>query len=243
LFGNYGNDELNGGKGNDMLDGGVGNDELEGGEGNDMLIGGVGNDKLDGGEGKDTLDGGVGDDVLKGGEDNDILKGNFGNDKLDGGSGDDQLFGNQGKDILTGGRGNDRINGGGGDDTIYLQSGNDGMNFSNFEDEGSRAFTYKGSSRSEQSERSSSGDAYGNDTIVFDKFSGHDTVYGFDSNPRGGQDLIDVSSLGLTASTFAANVSITASGGSTLVSLLSGDTLLLKDIAVATVTIDDFLLV
>jgi RTX calcium-binding nonapeptide repeat (4 copies) len=243
LFGNYGNDELNGGKGNDMLDGGVGNDELEGGDGNDMLFGGVGNDKLEGGEGKDTLDGGVGDDVLKGDEGNDILKGNFGNDKLDGGSGDDQLFGNQGKDILTGGRGNDRLDGGGGDDIIYLQSANDGMNFGSFENEGNRTFTSKGSSRGEQSERSSGGDAYGNDTIVFGNFSGHDTLYGFDSNPRGGQDLIDVSGLGLTASTFAANVSITASGGSTLVSLLSGDTLLLKDIAVATITIDDFLLV
>ncbi|RJG42042.1 Ig-like domain-containing protein, partial [Motilimonas pumila] len=55
----YGND------GDDMLDGGLGHDVLKGGTGNDILIGGVGNDDLTGGSGNDILIGGDGADTFR----------------------------------------------------------------------------------------------------------------------------------------------------------------------------------
>ncbi|HTR00028.1 MAG TPA: calcium-binding protein [Candidatus Acidoferrum sp.] len=53
IFGLAGNDLLVGGYGNDSLDGGSGNDSLNGDLGNDTLNGGTGNDTLSGGGGND----------------------------------------------------------------------------------------------------------------------------------------------------------------------------------------------
>ncbi len=55
LFGEAGNDTLNGGSGSDILIGGAGNDVLNGNGGRDMLFGGAGADKLNGGAGDDIL--------------------------------------------------------------------------------------------------------------------------------------------------------------------------------------------
>ena len=38
----------------------------------------------------------------------------------------------------------------------------------------------------------------GNDTFVFGPGFGADTINGFDANPTGGQDLLDISDLGVT---------------------------------------------
>src|SRR5207249_1620950 len=46
LFGQAGNDKLNGGAGDDLLIGGIGNDVLQGGSGRDVLVGGFGADQL-----------------------------------------------------------------------------------------------------------------------------------------------------------------------------------------------------
>lgn len=54
LYGETGNDNVNGAAGNDKLYGGIGNDTLNGNGGNDTLDGGIGNDKLYGGAGNDT---------------------------------------------------------------------------------------------------------------------------------------------------------------------------------------------
>ncbi|MDE6788586.1 MAG: hypothetical protein K2J47_04610, partial [Ruminococcus sp.] len=54
IFGEAGNDTLNGGNGNDQLFGGIGNDTLNGNGGNDILDGGEGTDYLQGGAGNDT---------------------------------------------------------------------------------------------------------------------------------------------------------------------------------------------
>ena len=62
--------------------GGSGNDKLDGGDGNDLLNGGEGDDKLIGGTGKDTLLGGDGDDKLYGGRDADTLTGGAGKDQF-----------------------------------------------------------------------------------------------------------------------------------------------------------------
>ncbi len=89
LYGDSGNDTLNGGFGRDTLYGGSGNDTLEGSFGRNLLSGGAGNDRLNGGWGDDTLDGGVGDDNLSGAYFNDygsnlyIFTGdNFGQDTI-----------------------------------------------------------------------------------------------------------------------------------------------------------------
>ena len=54
LYGNVGNDTLNGGNSADRLDGGTGNDTLLGNHGHDTLTGGTGDDWLNGGYHNDT---------------------------------------------------------------------------------------------------------------------------------------------------------------------------------------------
>lgn len=73
IYGEAGDDNLNGGNGNDLLDGGLGDDLLIGGKGDDVLVGGDGNDRLQGDAGRDILIGGRGADDLKGGNDDDVL--------------------------------------------------------------------------------------------------------------------------------------------------------------------------
>ncbi|MFN8832061.1 MAG: calcium-binding protein [Labrys sp. (in: a-proteobacteria)] len=79
-----------------MLYGDAGNDVVDGGSGNDQLWGGLGADTLYGGSGDDTLSSGGGDgigDKLYGGSNNDtfLISGTTGNDTLFGGSGIDTV--------------------------------------------------------------------------------------------------------------------------------------------------------
>jgi Ca2+-binding RTX toxin-like protein len=74
--------------------------EIYGGTGNDVLWSNKGNDKLYGEDGNDNLQGGKGADVLFGGSGEDILKGYTGNDQLNGGEGKDSLFGGSGNDLF-----------------------------------------------------------------------------------------------------------------------------------------------
>lgn len=134
LNGSAGHDRLDGGSGNDVLEGGSGHDTLYGGEGDDLLEGGRENDVLFGGEGKDTLLGGSGDDLVEGGQGDDVLKGNSGDDTLDGGLGADDIRGDAGADILSGGSGKDKLNGGSGDDRLDGGTGNDYLNGSSGDD-------------------------------------------------------------------------------------------------------------
>ncbi|MDO5693311.1 MAG: calcium-binding protein [Pseudomonadota bacterium] len=125
LYGNAGDDELFGYKGDDYLEGGIGNDTLDGGDGADQLVGGAGNDSLSGGAGLDLLVGGSGNDTLEGGSEADLLYGGADNDSLDGGEGHDYLNGGSGADTLEGGGGNDYLFDQGGRDTNTLR-GDDG---------------------------------------------------------------------------------------------------------------------
>ena len=109
LYGNAGDDNLNGDTGNDDLYGGIGYDNLNGGNGNDRLYGENDDDVLFGGAGNDTLDGGNGNDILEGEGGNDNLYGNAGDDVLIGDAGDDYFKGGGGKDILVGGPGWDKF--------------------------------------------------------------------------------------------------------------------------------------
>ena len=91
-----------GNEGNDTLDGGKGEDSLYGGEGNDTLYGGDGNDTLFGQDGNDTLYGGAKNDILTGGEGNDTLYGENGDDTYTFGIGDgrDTVYDTGGSDVI-----------------------------------------------------------------------------------------------------------------------------------------------
>ncbi|MDX1297069.1 MAG: peroxidase family protein [Pseudomonas sp.] len=261
--GNALNNILTGGNGNDILDGGAGADRLVGGFGDDSYFVDVANDiiieefgggtdtvystsatfnlranvenlthigsnatevngngldnVIQGGIGNDTLNGRGGNDTLIGGDGNDTLIGGGGDDLLEGGLGNDTLLGGAGNDTLEGGAGDDFLNGGGGNDRMTGGEGNDTMNVSQ-----------------------------GNDILVFGANFGNDTVIGFDANPGGGQDLLNIAYFNLTAATFNSRVSISDIGNDTLVSIngADGGTITLVGVTNAnTVTIADFQLV
>lgn len=110
---------------NQVVFGNAGDELLQGVSGSDRMYGGDGDDILRGAAGGDHLEGGRGDDLVLGGAGNDELVGDQGADELDGGRGDDRLTGGSGDDLLVGGRGDDRLEGGSGHDT-YVIDGGDG---------------------------------------------------------------------------------------------------------------------
>ncbi len=239
LNGLNGADTLNGGGGDDQLFGGADNDSLIGADGNDLLDGGVGADAMNGGAGNDTfivdnagdtVNGGAGTDsvftdlgiyTLANGVENlsytglgnFVGTGNGAANAIIGGAGDDVLDGAGGSDTLEGGNGADSINGGGGADIIIGGGGNDVL------DGGT-----------------------GNDTFVFSPGFGADTIIGFDHNPTGGQDLIDISDLGITD--FATEVQIASVVGGVQITI-GADTITLLGGGVNTtnITAADFILV
>ncbi|QMD25181.1 heme peroxidase [Citrobacter freundii] len=267
LFGGAGDDLLVGGAGNDSLSGDAGQDTLQGDAGDDTLDGGLGADSMTGGVGNDTyivndvgdvvieglnggtdvvrtslgsydltanveelvftgngnfigtgnglaniITGGAGNDQLFGMGGNDQLFGGIGNDFLDGGDGNDNLQGGNGNDVMIGGAGVDTLTGGNGDDILNGQEGNDNL------DGGT-----------------------GNDIFAFAANFGRDRITGFDSNPNGGQDYLDLVQLGINAGNFASSVSITGSNGNTIVTI-GADNITLVGVNSSTVTIGDFYL-
>jgi Ca2+-binding RTX toxin-like protein len=200
------------------------------------------NNRLTSGSGDDTLDGGAGVDTMLGGTGNDTYHvdntSDFINEALLGGV--DTVFtttsyslgsnvenlvstnatgatlrGNGLANQITGGSGADSIFGGNGNDTIEGGAGNDTM-----------------------------AGGGNNDVFVFNAGFGADTINGFDSNPLNGQDLLDISGLGISAATFGAEVNITGVVGTgTVVSFTgSADTITLIGVNAANVTQQDFIL-
>lgn len=258
VHGGAGNDTLNGGDGQDTLQGDAGNDRLDGGLGADAMAGGSGDDTylvdhvgdlvteaLNGGTDvvqttlgsyvltdnveqlifsglgdfsgtgnglANTLTGGAGNDALFGLGGNDRLLGGNGNDLLDGGDGVDNLQGGSGNDTLVGGAGADTLLGGAGDDILVGSAGNDLMD----------------------------GNA-GSDIFQFGAGFGRDTIAGFDSNPVGRQDYLDISLLGINAGNFASSVGIAANGGDALINIGS-NSITLVGVNSTTISIDDFIL-
>jgi Ca2+-binding RTX toxin-like protein len=256
LLGNDGADTINGNDGDDDLRGGSGNDILNGGAGNDTLNGGGSNDTLNGGDGDDVLTGGGGTDNLQGGAGNDhfVFTNNDGNDTINGGDGidtldfsavtsavqvtttfasgasigtdsilfieniigtqsSDNLTTNGGANVIDGRGGNDTINAGAGNDTIIGGTGNDRLT-----------------------------GGTGNDVFVFGSGFGADTITDFDAiGGAGAQDFLRLDpTLGITAANFASSVTISASGGNTLITI-GGNSITLLGVATANVTVDDFL--
>jgi Ca2+-binding RTX toxin-like protein len=258
LNGGAGNDDLSGGQGQDILNGDAGNDELDGGQGADIMAGGVGDDlyivdnAADGvteglnggtdtvqtnlatyvmtenvevlvftGQGNftgtgnalaNTITGGTGNDRLSGMGGNDLLQGGIGNDVLDGGDGNDNLVGANGNDNLSGGAGDDVLSSGIGDDILSGGVGNDAL------DGGT-----------------------GDDRFTFAAGFGRDRVTGFDSDARGGQDLMDISGLGITSGNFGSRVTIAASGGDAVITI-DGNVITLTGVTASTVNVSDFIL-
>jgi Ca2+-binding RTX toxin-like protein len=155
LYGNAGDDTINGGiendtikgdagidtisafAGIDMIYGGLGNDTIYAGDGNDTLYGEDGGDPLHGDNGDDTIYGGAGADGIYGSIGNDYIAGYTGDDYLSGGAGNDTLYGEDGIDLIYGddgddsiygGIGNDNVNGSGGNDIVSGNDGNDTIN-------------------------------------------------------------------------------------------------------------------
>ena len=115
-----------GNAGNDSIDGAGGDDSLYGGADNDTILGGAGNDYIEGGTGADSAIGGAGNDTLYLGDGNDSMGvGDTGDDLVYGEGGDDVLSGDAGNDTIYGGIGNDAIEGHDGADTIYGEEGDD----------------------------------------------------------------------------------------------------------------------
>jgi len=114
--------------------------------------------------------------------------GNAVNNVITGGAGNDTLDGNAGDDTLLGGAGSDNLIGGQGIDRLTGGAGNDTM----------------------------SGGA-GDDIFLFAAGLGNDTISDFDAIAQGGQDLLNVSALGITAANFATRVTVTDLGADMLI--------------------------
>jgi Ca2+-binding RTX toxin-like protein len=235
LTGTAGQDEYHGGADADNLSTGAEDDLVSGDAGDDTINTGAGDDTITftgTGEGFDAVTGGAGaSDTILALADNtniglrsiatvevvdangktgvrilgstltDVL--NFslvtltGIEAIDGGGGNDTLTGSAAADQIIGREGLDTINGGIGNDIIEGGAGNDALNGGNNND----VFRYL--------------------TIPVTGF-GTDAITGFDANPTGGQDLIDLSGLGITAANFAANVTIANAGGGVASITISG---------------------
>ena len=119
-----------------------------------------------------------------------------------------------GADTLNGGAGNDTLNSGAGHDELTGGTGNDTMT-----------------------------GGYGNDLFKYSALNfGIDRITDFDADPLFGQDLLNISGLGVTAANFASLVSITDTGADTLITFGAGAIQLIGVADATSVNVSDFLL-
>ena len=196
------------------------------------IIGGAGNDNLNGLGGADHLQGRGGNDIyvidsvgdavaeaVGGGYDtmlSSVTKTIAANVEVLTltGAGNINATGNSVVNVLNGNSGNNTLSGLGGNDRLDGRAGND--------------ILIGGAN---------------NDVFVFSTPAyGADQINDFDSNPAGGQDLIDFVGADITTANFSTSVTVTASGVSdTLITTASG-TILLVGINPATINASDFIL-
>jgi Ca2+-binding RTX toxin-like protein len=203
-------------------------------EGGIVINGGDRNDTLTGTSGNDVISGGGGNDFISAGDGNDMVSGGKGNDNLDGGRGDNAIDGNDGNDVIRASDGNNVISGGAGNDKIAVGNGHnvvDGGEGNDLIAVGGGINVLSGGS--------------GSDTFSFGESTGRATITDFDANPTGGQDLLDISALGITAANFAARVAIIDLGADIKVTIDGSDMLFLLGLSGSganVITQQDFLL-
>jgi Ca2+-binding RTX toxin-like protein len=225
---------------NNVLVGGGGNDVLSGAAGNDNLQGRGGSDTLEGGDGNDSLLGEAGDDTLAGGAGNDVLNGGAGADSMAGGTGNDSYTVDDAADVVTelAGEGSDTVN-------TTLAAYTLGDNVENLRFTGSGGFAGAGNALSNTIIGGAGNDlltgGLGRDTFVFNPGFGDDVVLDFDADPAGGQDRLDLRTLGITLGSFGTEVDIVAVGADTVVNI-GADSIVLAGVAAASVGAADFLL-
>jgi Ca2+-binding RTX toxin-like protein len=243
------------------INGGGGADTLTGSQVADVILGGAGNDTINGGNGNDVIAGNAGDDTVNGQGDDDTFQftgTGDGFDAVTGGVGandrieataantDIGLRSVVSTEVLTGNLlANVHVVGSAAGDVLNFT----GVNLSGtgivYIDGAGGNDTLVGSANAEAIGGGAGNDnitpAGGSDRVRMTPGFGADTVNGFDSNPAGGQDTIDISPLGITAATFNASVAIAAGpvAGSTRVTI-GANTITLPAVAPATVTVADF---
>jgi Ca2+-binding RTX toxin-like protein len=268
LDGQGGADTLDGGAGSDAVLGGDGNDIIAASAGNDSLQGQNGNDTFvwTSTDGRDTFNGGADTDTvnLTGSAVADVADANWNGatitgllnnalvsieavnlDMGAGGTGGDwlrynasvgvavnlelgtatgfasiagveNLIGGAGNDDFVGDAGANKINGNAGDDFISGGAGGDNLT-----------------------------GGLGDDVFVYQAGAGADTINDFDAWDVGGQDFINVQSLGVNAGNFASRVTIIDTGADTVVRIDSDIFITLKNVSGDgdnVITIDDFIL-
>ncbi len=237
--GGSGNDLLNGTSGDDLLNGGAGRDQMNGGLGNDTYVVDNNGDRIFDTGGIDTVETSLSSYTLASNLENLIATGagnfrgtgNALNNGINGSNGNNTLNGLGGSDVLTGFDGNDNLYGGAGSDELYGGRGRDNL------DGGSSNDIINGGEGNDIATGGS-----GQDTFSFGAGFGNDRITDFDAIAAGGQDLIDLRALGITAADFAARVQIEDIGAHTLITVDGTNHIQLDGIRNATtVAIDDFL--
>ena len=214
VIGSAAGDTINGSTGTNTLDGASGDDTLNGLNGNDFLYGGDNDDTLIGGRGGDLIDGGDGIDTARYANSDGLIRIDLGAGTT-GGAG--HAFNDTLVDIenIFGSAFNDVITGDDGINDLNGYNGNDRLNGGLGDD------VLTGGS--------------GNDRFVFtDLAFGQDTITDFTN----GQDKLDFTALGLTASDFT----ITQVGNDTMMTLNSdtNQTIVLEDTIATTIDNGDF---
>jgi VCBS repeat-containing protein len=259
LTGNSENNSINGREGEDTLIGGAGNDtyfvdsqndviiELAN-EGTDLVVSTANDYTLSANvenlrilaSGAANATGNDGDNLINSGQGNNILNGGLGIDTVaysfassgvtvdlsivgaqntvgsgvDTISGFENLTGSNFSDTLIGDGSSNRISGGAGTDVIDGGAGNDFL-------------------------------TGGADSDIF-RFSasgfGQDRVMDFDSDATGGQDLLDISGLGITAANFSSQVVITDIAGPDILVTIGTDSIRLVNTSITAIDVTDFLL-
>lgn len=195
---------------------------VTGAAGDDVITGTVEDDEIIGLQGADLIDGMTGDDVIYGNWGDDTLYGSDGDDTLFGGQGNDLIFGVAGNDVLYGNMDRDTIFGGDGADTVFGGQGSDVI-------EGGAGDDWLAGNRDEDTLTGGTG----SDVFAFGPGNGADVITDF--NPAEGDRIW------LPESLFNAG-SYEASGADTLLTFGNGDTLLLKNVAASTLTVDWFII-
>lgn len=139
-----------------------------------------------------------------------------GNDTFDGDATNETVDGLAGDDELNGNAGDDTLNGNAGDDFISGGGGNDNLT-----------------------------GGLGQDVYIYQAGAGADTINDFDAWAVGGQDFINVQSLGINAGNFASRVTIIDTGADTVVRIDSDIFITLKNVSGDgdnVITISDFIL-